>query len=70
MMLFLAEDLLEVVGEDDLLELARERLVPREEEVLRELHRDGARAAHEAPGLQVRDDGRSRIAAWLKPWCL
>ena len=64
--LVLAQDLLDVVGEDHLLELARQRLLAGEKEVLRELHADGAGAADEATGLEVRDeraaDGRGTEA--------
>jgi hypothetical protein len=55
--LVLGEFLLEQQREDRLLQLSRQRLVPFQVEVLRELHRDRARTANEAPGLHVVLDG-------------
>src|ERR1700733_9655754 len=53
------EFLLEVVGKDEFLELPRQSLIPREEEVLRKLHRDCAGSANEPARFQVREQGVS-----------
>src|SRR5690606_15629840 len=51
--LLLGELLLEQQGEHRLLQLARQRLLALEIDVLRELHADGAAAPHEAARLNV-----------------